>query len=155
MANSVKCPNRSISTSISNNFSSIGSITILNTTWEITNNKEGSIKKEILLPAGFVVTGTVYDVNGCELYTLEQANADENTVRKGQSGGIIKPGVIIDAQDLKNLQDQLVHDPDYDLSVIGVQNSDGDGIINPFTGQSASQGSGETSSIDTKKDKTP
>ena len=133
----------------------IGSITILNTTWEITNNKKGSIKKEILLPAGFVVTGTVYDVNGCELYTLEQANADENTVRKGQSGGIIKPGVIIDAQDLKDLQDQLVHDPDYDLSVIGVQNSDGDGIINPFTGQSASQGSGGTSSINTKKDDTP
>ena len=81
---------------------------------------------------------------------------DKPVVNKGQSGGIIKPGVIIDPQDLKDMQEQLEHDPDFDLSVIGVQNADGDGFINPFTGQSASQGNGSEKNVkDEKKKVTP
>lgn len=134
---------------------SVEEISILDTSWEITASSKGTIKKEILLPAGFKVEGKVYDVNGCLLYTLSGPEKEQTEIRKGQSGGIIKPGVIIDPQDLKDLQDQLKDDPDFDLSVIGVQNSDGDGIINPFTGESASQGSGQSKSSDTKKPNTP
>ena len=130
-------------------------IPFLDTSWEITASSKGTIKKEILIPAGFKVEGKVYDVNGCLLYTLSGPEKEQTEIRKGQSGGIIKPGVIIDPQDLKDLQDQLKDDPDFDLSVIGVQNSDGDGIINPFTGESASQGSGQSKSSDTKKPNTP
>ena len=54
------------------------------------------------------------------------------------------------------MQEQLEHDPDFDLSVIGVQNADGDGFINPFTGQSASQGNGSEKNVkDEKKKVTP
>ena len=134
---------------------SVEEISILDTSWEITASKKGTIKKEILLPAGFKVEGKVYDVNGCLLYTLSGPEKEQTEIRKGQSGGIIKPGVIVDPEDLKNLQDILKDDPDFDLSVIGVQNNDGDSILNPFTGESASQGSGQTNSSNTDEPKSP
>ena len=124
-----------------------------------------------MLQAGYSIEGNVYDVNGCILYKLVQPNleitkriaepepepkpgTDKPVVNKGQSGGIIKPGVIRDPQDIKDLQDQLEHDPDFDISVIGVQNADGDGFINPFTGESGSQGKGEKTE-DAKNEKNP
>ena len=75
--------------------------------------------------------------------------------KKGLSGGIINPGVVLDPQDVKDLQEQLEHDPDFDLSVVGVQNADGDGFINPFTGQSASQGGGGEKKKSEKNPGTP
>jgi len=138
----------------------VDSITINGVTWTQSQAKTGKEEKDVVLQAGYSVEGNVYDVNGCILYTLVKPNleitkriaepepepkpgTDTPVVNKGQSGGIIKPGVILDPQDVKDLQEQLEHDPDFDLSVIGVQNADGDGFINPFTGQSASQGKGE------------
>ena len=157
----------------STNGKAVDSITINGITWTQSEAKTGKDEKNVVLQAGYSVEGNVYDVNGCILYGLVKPNieitkqiaepepetkpgTDKPVVNKGQSGGIIKPGVIIDPQDLKDMQEQLEHDPDFDLSVIGVQNADGDGFINPFTGQSASQGNGSEKNVkDEKKKVTP
>ena len=133
----------------------VDSITINGITWTQSESKTGKEQKDVVLQAGYSIGGHVYDVNGCLLYTLVKPNNEKTKPKKGQSGGIIKPGVILDPQDVKDLQEQLEHDPDFDLSVVGVQNADGDGFINPFTGQSASQGGGGEKKKDPKKPFTP
>ena len=133
----------------------VDSITINGITWTQSESKTGKEQKDVVLQAGYSIGGHVYDVNGCLLYTLVKPNNEKTKPKKGQSGGIIKPGVILDPQDVKDLQEQLEHDPDFDLSVVGVQNADGDGFINPFTGQSASQGGGGEKKKSEKNPGTP